>query len=129
MNLIEENEYKTEFEHLKEDRAISNELLKALKKDKTDWRTYDTSRFQTRVGNILPNGIYSLFTKYAGDSCDDIRDKLSTWVNDHRDELKVLTEHSFDEHPYDLGMWNLLIGMKKRPGNELTLYCLCRMYN
>ena len=26
-------------------------------------------------------------------------------------------------------MWNLLIGMKKRPGNELTLYCLCRMYN
>ena len=99
LNLIRENEYKTEFEHLKEDCAISSELLKALKKDRTDSRTYDTSRFQTRFGNIIPNGIYSLFTKYAGDNCDDIRDKLSTWVNDHLDELKLLTEHSFDEHP------------------------------
>ena len=115
MKLIEENEYKTEFEHLNEDRAISGELLKALKKDRTDKRTYDTSRFQTRVGNIIPNGIYSLFTKYAGDSCEEIRDKLSTWVNDHREELRVLTEHSFDNHPYNFGMWNLLISMKKRP--------------
>ena len=130
-NLITENDYKTEFVHLNEEDSVQPNVLKALKKDSSETRCYDTSRFQTRNGNIIPDGVYTLFTKYAGEDSTEIRDRLSTWVYEHRSELLVLTEHSFDglNENENFKTWSLMINMKKRPGNELTLFCLCKMYH
>ena len=129
-SLITENSYKSEFVHLNEDDVVQPKVLKALKKDSLETRLYDTSRFQTQNGNIIPDGVYSLFTKYAGDHSSEIREKLSTWVHENCSELQVLTEHSFDnERNANLNTWSVMINMKKRPGNELTLFCLCKMYN
>ena len=73
--------------------------------------------------------MYSLFTKYAGQDCDEIRDNLSSWAHSNETELKVLTKDAFDDHKYNLNMWTLIIINKRHPGNELTLYCLCKIYN
>ena len=83
------------FNHLNEDDSVQPSVLKALRKDSTESRYYDTSRFQKRNGNIIPDGIYTLFSKYAGENSTEIRDKLSTWVYEHHSELQELTEHSF----------------------------------
>ena len=128
-NLITENEYKSVFNHLNEDNSVQPSVLKALKKDSMETRYYDTSRFQKRNGNIIPDGIYTLFSKYAGENSTEIRDKLSTWVYEHRSELQELTEHSFSTVRDNFSTWSVMINMKKQPGNELTLYCLCKMYN
>ena len=129
LEIINENRYKTNFQHLSEDHVVSSEVIKSLKKDKSGGRDYDTSRFQNRRGNIIPDGLYSLFTKYAGESCSEIRDKLSTWVVEHRSELVELTRDSFKTHKPDFSWWNLAIINKRRPGDELSLFCLCKIYH
>ena len=129
LEIINENRYKTTFKHLSEDHAVSNEVIKSLKKNKSGGRDYDTSRFQNRRGNINPDGLYSLFTKYAGETCNEIRDKLSSWVIEHRSEIKDLTNDSFKTHRPDFSWWNLAIINKRRPGDELSLFCLCKIYH
>ena len=73
--------------------------------------------------------MYSLFTKYAGETCDEIPDTLATWVDNHCTELKVLTQSSFVNHKPDFNWWKLAIINRKRPGNQLSLYCLCKIYH
>ena len=63
LGFINENPYKSTFTHLGEDNVASSDVIKSLMKDTSGGRVYDTSRFQNKRGNILPDGIYSLFTK------------------------------------------------------------------
>ena len=109
LQIINENPYKTVFTHLQEDNVVAPEVIKALKKDHMKGRVYDTSQFQNRTGTIMPDGMYSLFTKYAGKDCDEIRDNLSSWAHSNETELKVLTKDAFDNHKYNLNMWTLMI--------------------
>ena len=67
--------------------------------------------------------------KNAGETCDDICDKLSSWANDNLAELKAVTKDSFENYRPDFNWWKLAIINKRRPRNELTLYCLCKMYH
>ena len=129
LEIINENRYKTVFKHLSEDNVVSSDVIKSLKKDKSGGRDYDTSRFQNRQGNIKPDGLYSLFTKYAGENCSEIRDKLSSWVIEHRSALEDLTSDSFKTHKTNFNWWNLAIINKRRPGDELSLFCLCKIYH
>ena len=129
LDIINKNPYKTTFKHLNDDNAVSSEVIKALEKDHTTGRVYDTSRFQTWRGSIIPDGMYSLFTKYAGETCNDIRDKLSSWAYSNETELKALTDSSFNNQSTNLNWWTLAIINRKRPGDELTLYCLCKLYH
>ena len=73
--------------------------------------------------------MYSLFTNYAGENCTEIREKLSTWANEQRSYLAELTKESFKTHRTDFNWWILAIINKRRPGDELTLFCLCKIYH
>ena len=108
---------------------VSSDVIKLLRKDKSGGRDYDTNRFQNRRGNILPDGLYSLFTKYTGENCSEIQDKLLSWAEEHRSYLVDLTSDSFKTHKTDFNWWILAIINKRWPGDELSLFCLCKIYH
>ena len=73
-SLLDNDPYKTDVIMIDADTQPNPEELKKVKKLLDKAYKLDTSRFQTRRGNCIPNGMFELFRNYSGRDAQTIRD-------------------------------------------------------
>ena len=65
-----------------------SEELKKVKKLLDKAYKMDTSHFQTRRGNCIPNGMFELFGEYFGCDAQTVRDELYDWLQDSMNDFR-----------------------------------------
>ena len=106
--------------------------LKDLKRLRTYIRDkfwIDTRPFQTRRGNIIPTGVYSIFGKYNNTPAETVKNELYDWANDNRDEYTLLLGNILHAKKWSFGSWAVNLKLKSKPADEGALYCINRMYH
>ena len=90
----------------------------------------DTSGFQTRRGNCVPNGMFELFGEYSGRDAQTIRDELYDWLEDKSNDVRKVVTKAMLPFPHrSLTSWLMTMRNAKYAGDELTLYALCKLYH
>ena len=105
------------------------EELKMVKKLIDKVYQLDTSKFQTRWGNCIPNGMFELFGDYSGKDVQSIRDELYDWLQDKNNEVREVVTKAVQPFPRSsLTGWLMTMRNVKYAGDELTLYALCKLH-
>ena len=74
--------YKVNIDDFGEDNHIDPEDLKRLRTSIRDQFWIDTRPFQTRRGNIIPTGVFSIFGKFNNTPPETVKNELQDWVED-----------------------------------------------
>ena len=82
--------YKVNIDDFQDNGHIDPEDLKRLRTSIRDQFWVDTRPFQTRRGNIIPTGVYSIFGKYNNTPPETVKNELYDWVENRRDEYTLL---------------------------------------
>ena len=72
--------------------------------------------------------MFELFTGYSDSDPDQVHDNLIVYENENRKEIKQSVKNYLPEG-VSLGNWILLMTHKRHPGDELTLFLLCKLFN
>ena len=72
--------------------------------------------------------MFELFHKYCNNDPDQVRESLIQYIYDHCEEVETLSVNCLPAG-VSLGNWLLRMTHKTNPGDELTLFLLCKMYN
>ena len=127
--LLETDLYETDVQMIEDEVQPSPEDLKKIKKVIDKWYKLDTSRFQTRRGNITPNGMFELFSDYSGMDIQTVRDDLYAWLQDKNNDIRSVVTAAMSPMPHlSLSGWLMTMRNLKYASSELTLYALCKMY-
>ena len=106
------------------------EELKKVRKLLDKAYKLDTSQFQTRRGNCIPNGMFELFGEYSGRDAQTIRDELYDWLEDKSNDVREVVTKAMLPFPHrSLTGWLMTMRNEKYAGDELTLYALCKLYH
>ena len=72
--------------------------------------------------------MFELFSKYCDIDVDQIRENLIQYIYDNRKETESASKQCLPSG-VSLGNWLLRMTQKTNPGDEFTLYLLCKLYN
>ena len=86
------------------------------------------TKFYNRQHKVKPSGMFELFCKYCDEDPDQIRENLIQYIHNNRKETETITEFCLPIG-VSLGNWLLRMTHWKNPGDELTLFLLCKLYN
>ena len=106
---------------------VDPEDLKHLRTYIRDKFGIDTRPFQTRRGNIIPTGVYSVFGKYNNTPAETVKTELYDWAYDKRDEYTLLLSNILQDKKWTFGSW--IVNLKSKPADEGALYCINHMYH
>ena len=128
-SLLVSEPYEQDVQTIDADTQPTPEELKKIKKLLNKAYKLDTSRFQTRRGNCVPNGMYELFGDYSGKDAQAIRDELYDWLQDKNNEVQEVVTKAMQLFPHrSLTGWLMTMRNAKYAGDELTLYALCKLH-
>ena len=119
--------YKTNIDDFGEDIHIDPEDLKRLRTSIHDKFWVDTCPFQTRRGNIIPAGIFSIFGKYNNTPPETVKNELHDWVEDRRNEYTLLLGNLLRDKKWTFGTWCVNLKLRSKPADAGALYCINRM--
>ena len=129
-SLLTTDPYETDVQTIDADTQPNPEELKKVRKLLNKAYKFDTSRFQTRHGNCIPNGMFELFSEYSGRDAQTIRDELYDWLEDKSNDVRTVVTKAMVPFPHrSLTGWLMTMRNAKYVGDELTLYALCRLYH
>ena len=83
MNTLNNIPYTTSADSFGNGAHVDSEDLKHLRTYIRDKFWIDTRPVQTRRGNIIPTGVYSIFGKYNNTPAETVKCELYDWVNDN----------------------------------------------
>ena len=121
--------YKVNIDDFGENNHIDPEDLKRLRTNIRDQFWVDTHPFQTRRGNIIPTGVYSIFGKFNNTLPQTVKNELHDWVEDRRDEYTLLLGNVLHSKRWSFGTWSVNLKLQSKPADAGALYCINRMYH
>ena len=122
--------YETDVQTIDADTQPNPEELKKVRKLLDKAYKLDTSRFQTRRGNCIPDSMFELFGEYSGRDAQTVRDELYDWLEDKNNDVRKVVTKAMVPFPHrSLTSWLMTMRNAKYAGDELTLYALCRLYH
>ena len=128
-SLIDTDPYQTDIQMKDVDVQPSPKELKKVKKLLDKAYKLDTSHFQTRRGNCIPNGMFELFGDYSGCDTQIVRYELYNWLQDNTNDVRSVVTKAMSPTPHrSLTRWLMTMQNIKYAGDELTLYTLCKLY-
>ena len=86
-SLLVNEPYETDVQIIDADTQPNSEELKKVRKLLDKAYKLDTSHFQTRCGNFIPNSMFELFGEYSGRDAQTIRDELYDWLQDKNNDV------------------------------------------
>ena len=98
--LLASEPYEQDLQTIDADTQHTPEELKKIKKLLDKAYQLDTSRFQTRRGNCIPNGMFELFGEYSGRDAQAIRDKLYDWLQDKSNDVREVVMKAMQPFPH-----------------------------
>ena len=101
--------------------------LRDFRKSTNNRYIVETSRFYSRKGKTIPEGIYGLFGEFCESNADETRERLVSWANERREEISEAGTVILKHDDKDYSWWILTMTHKKNPVDELALWCLCKM--
>ena len=129
-SLLTTEPYETDVQTIDADTQPNPEELKKVRKLLDKAYKFDTSLFQTRRGNCIPNGMFELFGEYSGRDAQTVRDELYDWLEDKSSDVQTVVTKAMVPFPHrSLTGWLMTMRNAKYAGDELTLYALCRLYH
>ena len=129
-SLLTTDPYETDVQTIDADTQPNPEELKKVRKLLDKAYNFETSRFQTRRGNCIPNGMFELFGEYSGIDAQAVRDELYDWLEDKSNDVRVVVTKAMVPFPHrSLTGWLMTMRNAKYEGDELTLYALCRLHH
>ena len=129
-SLLTIDPYETDVQTIDADTQPNPEELKKIRKLLDKAYKLDTSRFQTRHGNCIPNGMFDLFGDYSGRDAQTVRDELYDWLEDKSNDVREVVTKAMSPFPHrSLTGWLMTMRNAKYAGDELTLYALCKLYH
>ena len=129
LDKINEEGYKSMVAPLSIDDKLPDHVFQALKKTMKGKYQFSYDLFSNRRGTPKPNGIFELFERYCGDSTDIIRQRLVDYVHTNTADIKSMTTDYFKKKGGDLLMWVYKMSRPSTPGDELSLFLLCKIFN
>ena len=128
-SLLVSEPYEQDIQTIDAEAQPTPEELKKVKKLIDRAFQLDTSRFQTRRGNCIPNGMFELFGDYSGKDTQSTRDELYDWLQDKNNEVREVVTKAVQPFPHhSLTGWLMTMRNVKYAGDELTLYALCKLH-
>ena len=121
--------YKVDINDFGDDNHINPEDLKRLRTSIRDQFWVDTRPFQTRRGNIIPTGVFSIFGKYNNIPPETVKNELHDWVEDRQDEYILLLGNMLQSKKWSFGRWSVNLRLRSKPADAGALYCINRMYH
>ena len=129
-SLLANKPYEPDVQTIDADTQPYPEELKKVRKLLDKAYKLDTSRFQTRRGNCIPNGMFELFSEYSGRDAQTIRDELYDWLQDKSNDIQAVVMKAMLPFPHrSLTGWLMTMRNVKYAGDKLTLYALCKLYH
>ena len=129
-SLLANKPYEPDVQTIDADTQPNPEELKKVRKLLDKAYKLDTSRFQTRCGNCIPNGMFELFGEYSGRDAQTIRDELYDWLQDKSNNIRAVVTKAMLPFPHrSLTGWLMTMRNVKYAGDELTLYARCKLYH
>ena len=129
MNTLNNIPYTTSADSFGNGAHVDPEDLKRLHTYIRDKFWIDTRPFQTRRGNIIPTGVYSIFGKYNNTPAETVKCELYDWVNDNRDKYTLLLGNILQAKKWKFSSWSVNLKLKPKPADEGAIYCINRMYH
>ena len=126
---LERFPYKSDIDDFGNNNHIDPEDLKRLRTSIRDQFWVDTRPFQTRRGNIIPTGVFSIFGKYNNTPPETVKNELHDWVEDRRDEYTLLLGNVLHSKRWSYGTWSVNLKLHSKPADAGALYCINRMYH
>ena len=123
------NPYKNDIDDYGLDNFLDPEDIKRLRTKIRDRFWIDTRPFQTRRGNIIPTGVYSIFGKYNNTPPETVKTELADWVDERRDEYTLLLGNILSAKKWSFGTWSINLKLKSKPADAGAMYCISRMYH
>ena len=99
-SLITTDPYETDVQTLDAETQPNPEELKKVRKLLDKAYKFDTSRFQTRCGNCIPNGMFELFGEYSGIDAQAVRDELYDWLEDKSNDVRTVVTKAMVPSPH-----------------------------
>ena len=121
-------EYKETVAPLSVDNKLPDHVFQHLKRTLKGKYIFNLELFSNRRGTAKPNGMFELFGRYTNESTDDIRQHMIDYVHTNTVDLKNMTIEYFKTKLGDLMMWTYHMSKPTTPGDELTLFILCKIY-
>ena len=121
--------YKVNIDDFGNHNHIDPEDLKHLRTNICDQFWVDTCPFQTRRGNIIPTGVYSIFGKYNNTPPETVKNELYDWVGDRCNEYTLLLGNVLNSKKWTFGTWSVNLKLRSKPADAGALYCINRMYH
>ena len=88
-SLLTNEPYEPDVQTIDADTQPNPEELKKIRKLLDKAFKLDTSRFQTRCGNCIPNGMFELFGEYSQRDAQTVRDELYDWLQDKSNNVRA----------------------------------------
>ena len=82
LQCLDQIPYNNDIDNYGSDNFLDPEDLKHLRTNIRDRFWIDTHPFQTRRGNVIPTGVYSIFGKYNNTPPETVKNELYDWVED-----------------------------------------------
>ena len=99
-SLLTTNPYETEVQTIDANTQPNPEELKKVRKLLDKAYKLDTSRFQTRRGNCIPNSMFELFGEYSGRESQAVRDELYDWLEDKGNDVRAVVTKAMLPFPH-----------------------------
>ena len=87
-SLLVNKPYETDVQTIDAETQPNPEELRKVRKLIDKAYKLDTSCFQTRHGNCIPNGMFELFGKYSQRDAQTVRDELYDWLQDKNNDVR-----------------------------------------
>ena len=99
-SLLANKPYEQDVQTIDADAQPNPEELKKVRKLLDKAYQLDTSRFQTRRGNCIPNGMFELFGEYSGRDAQTVRDELYDWLQDKSNDVRAVVTKAMLPFPH-----------------------------
>ena len=99
-SLLANEPYETDVQTIDADTQPNPEELKKVRKLLDKAYKLDTSQFQTRHGNCIPNSMFELFSEYSGRDAQTIRDELYDWLQDKNNDVRAVVMKAMLPFPH-----------------------------
>ena len=126
---LDEHKYTGSIRMLDESTAVSRTVYNKVKKSLSAEYLFDTSKFMTKNGKLIPSDMYDYFASISDFTMEEIRDKLIDYVTENKEVIDSAVHILLEKRGSDIHFWRLGV---RHPGNascEVTLYCLCKMFH
>ena len=99
-SLLVNEPYETDVQTIDANTQPNPEEQKKVRKLLDKAYKLDTSRFQTRRGNCIPNGMFELFSEYSGREAKTVRDELYDWLQDKSNDVQSVVTKAMLPFPH-----------------------------